>query len=276
MLSRLSLVLLLALLLGCSNGGKVVSGATPSASPSPASSSTPLVAPPAFYTFRVVKSYPHDVNAYTQGLIVRDGTFYESTGLVGKSSLRHVEIETGKVLKKVAVDRPYFGEGLNEMGGKLYQLTWQHEIGFIYDKKTFERIGEFRYEGEGWGLTDDGTHLILTDGTNNIRFLDPKSFAVKRTISVFDGLTPLKNLNEVEYINGEIFANIYQTNSIVRIDPKDGAILGWIDLTGLLPESDRTDQTNVLNGIAYDASKKRLFVTGKLWPKVFEIELVKQ
>jgi glutamine cyclotransferase len=278
MMKRLCLAALgLTLLLGCSNSSEVVNGATPAPSPAVKAAATPQTASPAplNLTYRVIKSYPHDPKAFIQGLIVRDGVFYESTGLNGKSSLRKVDISTGAVLKKVSVPDKYFAEGLDEMGGKLYQLTWQANVGFIYDKNTFEKVGEFHYDGEGWGLTDDGTDLILSDGTNNIRFLDPKTFEVKRTIAVFDGLTPLKNLNELEYIDGIIYANVWQTNSIVQIDPKDGRIIAWIDMTGILPESERTN-ADVLNGIAYDAAKKKLYITGKLWPKVYEVELIKE
>ena len=278
----------LILLAGCSNAGQVsnANGVSQAAVPSPivspiaspvAPAAPPSPAPsPVNYGYKVLKVYPHDPQAFTQGLVVRDGLFYESTGLYGESSLRRVAIDTGKVEKKVPVSKVYFAEGLDEMGGKLYQLTWQSNIGFIYDKATFAKVGEFHYDGEGWGLTDDGTDLILSDGTNNLRFLDPKTFAVKRTISVFDGLTPLNDLNELEYVNGEIYANIWQTNSIARIDPKDGRLLGWVDMTGILPDSERTADTNVLNGIAYDTAKKRLFITGKKWPKIYEVELVKE
>lgn len=258
----------------CSNGN--TSAANPTAVPTVASSPTPTPEPPApSYTYKVLHTYPHDKNAFTQGLLVDNGVFYESTGLKGKSSLRKVEIQTGKVLEKKDVPSQYFAEGLAELNDKLYQLTWQSNIGFVYDQGTFNKTGEFKYNTEGWGLTTDGTDLILSDGTDKIRFLDPKTFAVKRTISVVGGGAPLDQLNELEYIDGEIYANVWKTNSIVRIDPATGKVVGWIDMGGILPAADSAG-ADVLNGIAYDKEKKRLFVTGKLWPKLFEIELVKQ
>lgn len=258
----------------CSNGG--ASAANPTAAPTTVPTPTPTPEPPApSYTYKVLHTYPHDKAAFTQGLLVDDGVFYESTGLNGKSSLRKVEIETGKVLQKKDVATQYFAEGLAELNDKLYQLTWQSKVGFIYEQGTFNKTSEFKYESEGWGLTTDGTDLILSDGTDKIRFLDPGTFQVKRTISVVGGGTPLDQLNELEYIDGEIYANVWKTNSIVRIDPQTGKVVGWIDMSGILPDADAAG-ADVLNGIAYDKTKKRLFVTGKLWPKVFEIELVKQ
>jgi len=226
---------------------------------------------PSEYGYEVVASYPHDRAAFTQGLLVRGDAFYESTGRNGTSSLREVDPKTGTVRRRVDVPREFFAEGLAELDGKLYQLTWQHHRGFVYDLQSFEKLGEFAYEGEGWGLTTDGKSLVMSDGSNVIRFLDPKTFAVTRTISVVHEGEPVTNLNELEIVEGELYANIWMTDDIVRIDPATGKILGWIDLSGLLPPD---PHANVLNGIAYDSTHKRLFVTGKLWPTLFEIRIV--
>lgn len=228
------------------------------------------------YTYEVLESYPHDTRAYTQGLVFHDGLFYESTGQYGESSLRKVELKKGKVKKKIDVPGQYFAEGMTILNGKIYQLTWQQNKGFIYDLKDFKLEGEFHYEGEGWGLTTDGQYLILSDGTNQIRFLDPKDFHVIKTLSVFDGQQPLTELNELEYIHGEIYANVWKTDRIVRIDPRTGRINAWIDLTGLRPQETMTNGENVLNGIAYDPQGDHLYVTGKRWPKIFEIRLKKK
>ena len=225
------------------------------------------------YGYEVVNTWPHDTDAYTQGLVFSDGKLLEGTGRVGRSSLRQVELETGKVLKKVDVPNPYFAEGITLLKGKIYQLTWRHQLGFIYDAWTFEKIGQFNYQGEGWGLTNDRKSLILSDGTNRIRFLDPDSFQVRKTIAVFDGSRPVNEINELECVQGEIYANIWHDDRIARIDPETGRVLGWIDLAGLLPRSEAGDEEAVLNGIAYDETSGRLFVTGKLWPKLFEIRL---
>jgi glutaminyl-peptide cyclotransferase len=229
----------------------------------------------AVYAFDVVGRWPHDTAAFTQGLEYYEGSLYESTGGHGTSSLRQVELETGRVLRRVDVPREYFAEGLTIFRGKIYQLTWQAHKGFIYDLASFQMLGEFAYEGEGWGLTHDDRSLILSDGTNRIRFLDPVNFRVERSIQVFNGDKPLMKLNELEYIRGEIYANVWQTDWIVRLDPQTGKILGRIDLKGLLPPADRTGTTDVLNGIAYDEGRDRIFVTGKLWPKLFQIGLKK-
>ena len=223
--------------------------------------------------YEVVNSFPHDPTAFTQGLIFEDGALIESTGLEKHSTLRRVELQTGKVLQKVDVAPYYFAEGMTLFGGKIYQLTWKGEKGFVYDPKTFEKTGEFKYEGEGWGLTHDVDSLILSDGSNKIRFLDPATSQVKRTISIFDRGEPLVEINELEYVKGEIFANIWHDNRVARIDPQTGHINGWIDLGGLLKPGETTDSEAVLNGIAYDETSDRLFVTGKLWPKLFEIKL---
>ncbi|MBV9210930.1 MAG: glutaminyl-peptide cyclotransferase [Acidobacteria bacterium] len=228
------------------------------------------------YTYEVVNSWPHDTQAFTQGLIFYQGMMYESAGHYGSSTLRRVELRTGKVEQKADVDARYFAEGMTIFGGKIYQLTWTGRKGFIYDLKSFHLEGEFAYEGEGWGLTHDEHALIMSDGTNQIRFLDPQTFKVTRTISVQDHGQPLMQLNELEYIKGEIYANIWKSDRIVRIDAQSGKILGWIDLTGLLAPLERPDAEDVLNGIAYDEQHDRLFVTGKRWPKLFEIRLKKK
>jgi glutamine cyclotransferase len=232
--------------------------------------------PVPIYGYEVVHVYTHDPEAFTQGLVFHDGKLLESTGEEGRSSLRRVELETGKVLQKVDVPEPYFAEGITLLKGKIYQLTWQHELGFIYDAWTFEKIGKFNYQGEGWGLTNDGQSLILSDGSNRLRFLDPDNFQVRKTIAVVDGTTPVREINELEYVQGEIYANIWHADRIARIDPQTGRIVGWIDLTGLLAPGEVHDHEAVLNGIAYDETNGRLFVTGKLWPKLFEIRLTRK
>lgn len=225
--------------------------------------------------YEVINTFHHDPAAFTQGLVYRDGYLLESTGQYGESSLRKVDLKTGRILKKADVPRLYFAEGMTFFQGKIYQLTWTTHKGFIYDPETFELQGEFAFDGEGWGLTHDEESLILSDGTNQIRFLDPTTFEVKRTVSVVDKGRPLRNLNELEYVRGEIYANIWHSDRIVRIDPRSGEIVGWIDLVGLLPSAERRGEEAVLNGIAYDETTDRLFVTGKLWPKLFEIRLKK-
>jgi glutamine cyclotransferase len=230
-------------------------------------------APAARYTYEVVRAWPHDRGAFTQGLLVRNGSLLESTGLNGFSSLREVELSTGRVLKQVPVAREYFAEGLAVIGDRAFQLTWQSQRGFVYDADTFRQLETFTYEGEGWGLTTDGTQLVLSDGTSRLRLLDPRTFAVTRTINVtLDGV-PLAQLNELEWINGEIFANVWQTDTVVRIDPATGKVRGVIDFSGLLPAAERAPDTDVLNGIAYDPATGRLLVTGKHWPKLYEVRL---
>ncbi|MCY1081096.1 glutaminyl-peptide cyclotransferase [Archangium lansingense] len=224
--------------------------------------------------FAVVQSWPHDPSAYTQGLVYRDGKLYEGTGLNGLSSLREVELETGAVLRRHNLERQYFGEGVTFFKGRLYQLTWRSQVGFIYDAATFQQVGQFNYPTEGWGLTDDGTSLIMSDGTSTLRFLDPATLAVQRTLRVTDAGREISELNELEYVKGEIYANVYMRHEIARIDPATGRVTGWIDLSGLLPPENRTGNEDVLNGIAWDAARERLLVTGKRWPKLFHIRLV--
>lgn len=225
------------------------------------------------YGYEVVRAWPHDRAAFTQGLVFLNGALLESTGLNGESSLREVELETGRVLKRIAVPREYFAEGLAVVGEQAFQLTWQNGKAFVYDRDTFRRLKEFTYEGEGWGLATDGRSLIFSDGSSRIRFLDPTTFTVQRTIDVQRDGQPVARLNELEYIKGEIFANVWQTDTVVRIDPATGRVTGTIDFAGLLAPQDRDSTTDVLNGIAYDAVKDRLFVTGKRWPKLFEVRL---
>ena len=258
------LVLVLSLLsLQCNGGGNT--------NAVPTNSAENAVVPR--YGYQIVNIWPHDPNAFTQGLVFVDGKLLESTGQEGRSSLRNVELQTGKILKKVDVPEPYFAEGLAALNNKIYQLTWQHQHGFIYDAQSFAKIGEFPYDGEGWGLATDGRSLILSDGSNRIRFLDPDSFRVTKTIAVKDGQTPISQLNELEFVNGEIYANIWHDDRIVAIDPETGRVTAWIDLRGLLQPGDTTDPEAVLNGIAWDQSSNRLFVTGKLWPRLFEIKI---
>lgn len=227
------------------------------------------------YGYRVVRSFPHDRGAYTQGLIFTGGLFYESTGLYGQSSLRKVRPETGEVLQMRPLDEKYFGEGLALVGKELMQLTWQAEVGLVYDLATFEPKRKFHYRGEGWGLTYDGQRLIMSDGSPVLRFLDPATFKEVGRVTVRDAGVPVEELNELEVVKGEIFANVYQTHRIARIAPDTGKVTGWIDLTGLLSPRDSAG-VDVLNGIAYDAAGDRLFVTGKLWPRVFEIQVIKR
>jgi len=246
---------------------------TPEAAPATAGTAQAKVqmAAPTLYTYRVVNRYPHDPTAFTQGLVIQDGVLYESTGLVGESSLRRVELETGRVLAQQAVAAPLFAEGLTAWRDQLIQLTWQAGQAFVYDRETFEHLRTFQYAGEGWGLTHDGTRLILSDGTEHLRFLDPETFEETGRIMVTDRGTAVSQLNELEFVRGEIYANVWQSDRIARISPETGAVTGWIDLTGLLPQSERAGIDSVLNGIAFDAGQNRLFVTGKLWPTLFEI-----
>jgi glutamine cyclotransferase len=227
------------------------------------------------YSYRVVNVYPHDPEAFTQGLVYRDGFLYESTGLNGRSSLRKVRLETGEVIQQRQVDAQYFGEGLADWGGKLIQLTWRSNVGFVYDRASFNLERTFAYVGEGWGLTHDDTRLIMSDGSSSLRFLDPATLQETGRLTVTDRGRPVGGLNELEVVRGEIYANVWQTDRIARIAPASGHVTGWIDLSGLLPPSDQRG-VDVLNGIAYDGEHDRLFVTGKLWPKLFEIALVRR
>ena len=223
------------------------------------------------YTYRIINEYPHDTRAFTQGLVYENGTMYEGTGLLKKSSLRQVELETGNILKIMNLSDEYFGEGVTIFGDRIIQLTWQSNTGFAYNKSDFNQTGEFHYSTEGWGLTTDGEQLIMSDGTAKLHFLDPETYQEKRSVNVTDNGTAITRINELEYVNGEIYANIWLTDRIARISPETGEVLGWIDLTGIL---NATVNADVLNGIAYDMENDRLFVTGKYWPTIFEIEVV--
>jgi glutaminyl-peptide cyclotransferase len=225
------------------------------------------------YGYRLVRTFPHDPKAFTQGLQYVDGFFYEGTGLNGSSSIRKVKVETGEVVQRRDIARAYFGEGITVWKTDLIQLTWRSNVAFVYDKDTFAPRRTFKYRGEGWGLTHDGTNLIMSDGTSELRVLDPTTFAERRRIKVTAAGTPLGNLNELEYMKGEILANVWTTDAIARVAPDTGRVTGYIDLGGLLTAAERTS-VDVLNGIAYDEKNDRLFVTGKLWPKVFEIKIV--
>jgi glutaminyl-peptide cyclotransferase len=228
------------------------------------------------YRYRVVHAYPHDPAAYTEGLFYRDGALYEATGTVGASSVRKVALRSGKVLRQTATPWPDYGEGIVAWKDRLIQLTWQDHEGIVYDLATLTPRAKFAYPGEGWALTDDGTHLLMSDGTPTIRVLDPDSLKQVGRIEVTADGKPLANLNELEWVKGELYANVWLTDRIARIDPASGKVMGWIDLTGLGPDpASLPDPTNdVLNGIAYDAAHDRLFVTGKCWPQLYEIRLL--
>lgn len=225
------------------------------------------------YTARVVKTFPHDANAFTQGLEFHGGALWESTGLVGHSGIRKVALETGKVLQQLRVNPPFFGEGITIVNGEVFQLTWQHQTGFVYRFPELQLVRQFVYNGEGWGLTNDGKQIYMSDGTAQIRVIDPATFREVRRITVQDGGRPVAALNELEWVRGEIYANVWTTDQIVRISPATGKVLGWIDLSSLPRDRQRAD---VLNGIAFDKATGRLIVTGKLWANLYQIELVPQ
>ena len=268
--STFPLILVLALAVSSLQCRTGANGDQPSKPPSSSANG-----PVPRYGYQIVNIWPHDSNAFTQGLILTNGQLLESTGEEGRSSLRRVDLESGRVLKKVDVPPPYFAEGIALLNGKIYQLTWQHQVGFIYDAQTFERTGQFNYPYEGWGLTTDGQSLILSDGSSRIRFINPTDFKVTKTINVVDGTRPIDQLNELEWVNGEIYANVWHDNRIATIDPQTGHVNSWIDLNGLMPPGDVQDPEAVLNGIAYDQANNKLYVTGKLWPRLFEIKIKK-
>ncbi|HEY85509.1 MAG TPA: glutaminyl-peptide cyclotransferase [Chloroflexi bacterium] len=300
-----AILIALILLLSACNNDPTATQATTKATPSPtqtiAPASTPLPTPPPtaantpqpqfnspvspvntpdaakeiqHYTYRIINTYPHDPTAFTQGLLPLDGIFYEGTGLYGRSSLRKVEPESGKVLQQINLAPTLFGEGITIFGDKLYQLTWKSKVGFVYNKDSFDLLQEFYYPTEGWGITHDGQKLIMSDGSDTLYFRDPETLEEVGRARVFDDKGPVVRLNELEYVKGEIFANIWQTNRIAIINPKTGQVTGWIDFSGILSAKDITQPVDVLNGIAYNAETGQLFVTGKLWPKLFEVELV--
>ena len=236
-------------------------------SPPPASNVTPV------YSYNIVNAYPHDRDAFTQGLVFEHGVLYEGTGLSGRSSLRRVDLETGEVQQIYELPH-FFGEGITVYGDEIIQLTYTTQVGFVYDKDTFELRRQFNYSTQGWGITSDGERLIMSDGSATLYFWDPGTFEETGRVEVHDGDSPVNRLNELEYVRGEVYANVWQTDSIARIDPGTGRVVGWIDLSGLLTPEDKSQSVDVLNGIAYDEENDRLFVTGKLWPKLFEIKLV--
>lgn len=226
------------------------------------------------YTYKVINIFPHDRNAFTQGLAFEDGVLYEGTGREGHSELRKIELETGNVLQTRKLPDEFFGEGITVYGDNIIQLTYLSKIGFVYKKDTFELLREFNYPTAGWGITNDGKHLIMSDGTLKLYFLDPKTFEQVRQIEVYDRGVSVWGLNELEYVEGQIYANVWPAERIARIAPDTGRVLGWIDMKGLLTQQDRSRPVDVLNGIAYDKENGRLFVTGKFWPKLFEIKLI--
>jgi len=226
---------------------------------------------PKIYGYRVVRTYPHDTRAFTQGLFFDNGFLYESTGQETTSWLREVEIETGRTIRQVNLDPALFGEGATLYNGRIYQITWRDKVGFVYDKATFRQINKIFYSTEGWGLTTVGDKIVLSDGTNILYFHDPETFAVVSKLEVYDNVKKVENLNELEYIEGEIWANIWLTDEIARIDPVSGKVKGYIDLSGIFPQRERNPEAEVLNGIAYDKDTKRIFVTGKMWSRLFEI-----
>lgn len=256
---------------------------TPTAKPNsslttPLSTTVPLPgtaqeAPPV-YSYRVVSAYPHDPGAFTQGLVYEDDVLYEGTGLWGESTLRKVDLEMGDVLQSHALPDQYFGEGITIWGDKILQLTWKSGVGFVYDRNSFEMLDTFDYVTEGWGITHDGTNLIMSDGTATLHFWDPETFEEIRQVQVHDERGPVARLNELEYIQGRVYANVWQTDLMAIIDPENGQVTGWVNLNGLLQTKDLQQAADVLNGIAYDADRDRLFVTGKWWPKLFEIALI--
>ena len=226
------------------------------------------------YTYKIVNTFAHDPKAFTQGLVFENGVLYEGTGLPGRSTLRKVELETGNILKMYKLSPEFFGEGITIYGDNIIQLTYKENVGFVYNKDTFELLRKFNYPTEGWGITHNGTHLIMSDGTPTLYFLDPETFEKVSRVRVYDRNVPVWSLNELEYVEGQIYANVWGTERIARIAPETGRVTGWIDIKGLLAQQDYTEYRDVLNGIAYDQKSGRLFVTGKFWPKLFEIKLI--
>jgi len=241
--------------------------------PAPASSIAAQRKPAPVQSYKVVATFPHDTSSFTQGLVfASDGQLYESTGLEGESTLRRVDIATGQTLQKIDVPSQYFAEGLAMVGDELLQLTWRHKLGFVYDRKTFKQKRTFSYKTEGWGIAYDGTaSLVMSDGSDTLTFLDPKSLAVAKTLRVMDAGRPVSNLNELEWIEGEIWANIWMTDRIARISPRTGEVNAWIDLSSLYPASQRMPPADVMNGIAYDKATRRIYITGKKWPRLYQI-----
>jgi glutaminyl-peptide cyclotransferase len=271
---KVILGMLLLVLWGAGGACSRTSPATqPPEPPVPGQEPVPATGTPV-YGYRVLQTYPHDPAAFTQGLFWADGYLYEGTGIYGESGIRRVSLPSGNVVQSQALDERYFGEGIAQVGRRLIQLTWRGRTGFVYDLDTFQQVGSFRYSGEGWGLTYDGQRLITSNGTSTLTYLDPQTMEVLGQLHVHDTGGPVSALNELEWVAGEIYANVWQTDRIARISPYDGQVTGWIDLAGLLSSRDSAQPVDVLNGIAYDAGEQRLFVTGKLWPLLFHIELV--
>ncbi len=271
------LLLLMFWLVACAPAvtGPATAVATSSPTFLPLITHTP--APPPVYGYRVINSYPHDPNAFTQGLVWHEGVVYEGTGLNrqygGVSTLRRVDLGTGEVLQMITLPDQYFGEGIVVWGETIIQLTWRNRVGFVYDRHSFELLREFSYPTEGWGITHDGERLIVSDGTNTLYFWDPETLLEIGRVSVYDLDRPVTRLNELEYMNGEVWANVWLTNRIARIDPQSGRVMAWVDLSGLLDGVSLTRPPDVLNGIMFDAANGRIFVTGKYWPLLFEIEV---
>lgn len=226
------------------------------------------------YGYKVINTYSHDPGAFTQGLLLYDGKLYESTGIKGRSTLRLVDLKSGEVIQSYSMPDKYFGEGITVVNGNIVQLTWRSGTGFVYNMDDLKPVGRFNYEGEGWGITSDDKHLIMSDGSATLKFLDPHTFKVVGELEVHDKGRKVRMLNELEYVEGEIYANIFGADRIARIDPVTGRVTGWVDLSGLLTKEDKKKRVDVLNGIAYDKENKTLLVTGKLWPKLFEIEII--
>ena len=251
----------------------LVSSPVPPTVASPLQTPTPALSIPVC-TVRVVRTFPHDRSAFTQGLVIDNGVLYEGTGLLGQSMLRRVDLESGEVLQAYSLPPEYFGEGIAVWQDRIIQLTWKSGQGFVYDRQSFELLDTYRYTTEGWGITHDGTRLIMSDGTQILRFWDPETLAEVDSVEVYANGVPVTRLNELEYVQGMVLANVWQTDLIAVIDPQTGQVTAWIDLRGLLEPGDYAEPVDVLNGIAYDAGSQRLFVTGKLWPKLFEIEVL--
>jgi glutamine cyclotransferase len=255
---------LLAFLLAAAQPQTAAQPAPPAATPAPGA--------PVVYGYRVAATYPHDPEAYTQGLLYRDGQLYESTGQIGRSTIRRVRIEDGRVLQSTPIPAGHFGEGIVDWGDQIVSITWQGGVGFRWDRRTLRRLGQWRYPGEGWGLTRSDAEIVMSDGTAELRFLDPATLAERRRVTVTLRGRPLADLNELEWIKGEVWANVWRTGYIVRIDPASGAVTGVVDLRPLAVENGAAED-NVLNGIAYDPAGDRVFVTGKNWPRLYEIDL---
>jgi len=267
---RAPFALLLVALAAC--GGPATTAQTPQSTPQ-AHAATPA-AEPQIYDARIVHTYPHDTTAFTEGLFYLDGHLYESTGLVGRSVIRRMRLEDGHVLQSVSIPAGAFGEGIVNWGDQIISLTWQGGVGYRWDRRTLRRLGEWHYPGEGWALTRNDTDIVMSDGTAQLRFLDPATLSERRRLGVTIRGAPLERLNELEWVDGAILANVWLTGFIVRIDPASGHVTGVIDLSALAAENSRTDEDNVLNGIAWDAAGRRLFVTGKNWAHLYEIALV--